>query len=264
MIKALFFDIDGTLVDFATGRIPDDVLDGLYQLKEKGYKLCLASGRPPAHLSKMTEQLREFPWDGMVLFNGQYCVDEKKEVVSERKIPVSSLQALIPYVLQHTDTPTLFFTLNHSYTLAQNETFNEGMRKAGLSNMIPLPITEEELLQKDIYQMNAYIPEEKDAEFVSQTKGIKSARWTPMFADMIPAEGGKPEGIKILLERFGIQPEECMAFGDGGNDITMLEFAGIGVAMGNANEQVKSHADYVTEACADSGLLKAFQHFELL
>ncbi len=264
MIKALFFDIDGTLVDFETHRIPDDVLKALYALKEKGYKLCLASGRPPVHLLGMTEQLQNFPWDAKVLFNGQYCVDENNHLISERKIAVSAIASLIPYLQKNPDIHAMFFDLQNSYVLWENKQFNEQAEKSGMKDMIPLVITADELLKKDIYQICPYIPEEKDDEFVAHAKGVKSARWTPVFADIIPEDGGKVEGIKAMLDLFEIKQEECMSFGDGGNDIGMLDFAGIGVAMGNANDRVKAHADYVTDDCKDSGLLKAFQHFELL
>ena len=93
---------------------------------------------------------------------------------------------------------------------------------------------------------------------------MKSARWTEEFADMIPLEGGKPVGMQKILDYYGIDQKDTIAFGDGGNDMTMLEFAEIGVAMGNANDEVKSHADYVTDTSENDGILKAFQHFGIL
>ena len=64
-----------------------------------------------------------------------------------------------------------------------------------------------------------------------------------------------------MAARFGIGIEETMAFGDGGNDVAMLRRAGIGVAMGNANDAVKSQADYVTTSVDEDGVLRALQHF---
>ena len=112
--------------------------------------------------------------------------------------------------------------------------------------------------------MSAYIPAERDAEFLSHAPGMMSARWSPHFADMIREHGGKPEGIKAALALHGLKREEAIAFGDGGNDIAMLAYAGTGVAMGNASDEVKAHADYVTDDCENDGIYSAFKHFGLI
>jgi hydroxymethylpyrimidine pyrophosphatase-like HAD family hydrolase len=67
-----------------------------------------------------------------------------------------------------------------------------------------------------------------------------------------------------MLDRYGLTKEECMAFGDGGNDISMLEYVEIGVAMGNALPEVKAAADYVTAPIDEGGLADAFKHFNLI
>ena len=71
-------------------------------------------------------------------------------------------------------------------------------------------------------------------------------------------------GIQKVLEHYGIRREEIIAFGDGENDMDMLQFAGIGVAMGNAGPEVKEAADYVTEHIDEDGLEKALRHYGLL
>lgn len=67
-----------------------------------------------------------------------------------------------------------------------------------------------------------------------------------------------------MLDRFGISRDESMAFGDGGNDISMLDYVSLGVAMGNANDTVKSHADYITDECDQDGVVSALKHFKLI
>ena len=74
----------------------------------------------------------------------------------------------------------------------------------------------------------------------------------------------KASGLKRLVERWGISPEQCAAFGDGGNDITMLRHAAIGVAMGQAKEDVKAAADYVTAPIDEDGISKAMKHFGII
>ena len=85
-----------------------------------------------------------------------------------------------------------------------------------------------------------------------------------IFADILPEGGGKPNGLAAMLKHFGWTRDEAIAFGDGGNDVTMLDYAGIGVAMGNACDTAKQAADYVTDDIMKDGLAKALGHFHLI
>ena len=82
--------------------------------------------------------------------------------------------------------------------------------------------------------------------------------------DLILKSGGKVAGIRHVIEREGIRPEECIAFGDAENDIEMLEYCGIGVAMGNAQDQVKKIADHVTSSVDDDGIRNALRSYGIV
>ena len=82
--------------------------------------------------------------------------------------------------------------------------------------------------------------------------------------DIISEGGGKVFGIQKYLEYLDIRKEEIMAFGDAQNDVEMLQYAAIGVAMGNAKPEVQAIADYVTASVDDDGIEKALKHFELI
>ena len=92
---------------------------------------------------------------------------------------------------------------------------------------------------EDIYQLSAFLPPEKEAEFLRRCPGCLAVRWEDDFCDILPEGGGKPNGLAHTLAHLGLTREQCIAFGDGGNDVTMLEYAGIGVAMGNACDAAK-------------------------
>ena len=117
---------------------------------------------------------------------------------------------------------------------------------------------------EDIYQLSAFLPPEKEAEFLRRCPGCLAVRWEDDFCDILPEGGGKPNGLRQTLAHLGLTREQCIAFGDGGNDVTMLEYAGIGVAMGNACEEAKAAADYVTDDIMKDGLAKALEHFGLI
>ena len=88
--------------------------------------------------------------------------------------------------------------------------------------------------------------------------------WHDTGIDIVAKGSGKDVGIKHFIERYGIERDDTMAFGDGENDIRMLKYAGVGVALGNAKEEVKRIADYVTADIDDDGVEKALKHFGLI
>ena len=89
-------------------------------------------------------------------------------------------------------------------------------------------------------------------------------RWHPLFADIIHRNISKANGLEEIAKALDLQHEETMAFGDGGNDIPILHKAGIGVAMGNASDDVKAQADYITTSVDEDGVWNALRQFKLI
>ena len=105
---------------------------------------------------------------------------------------------------------------------------------------------------------------EQEKEIMPQLPGCASARWYPTFCDITSATADKARGIRAMADYLGFDISETMAFGDGGNDRPMLCAAGIGVAMGNAVDEVKAHADYVTSTVDEDGVWNALRHFDII
>lgn len=263
-MKAAFFDIDGTLKPFNEIELRDTTIAMLHALQEIGIKVFLASGRPPVQLPLLGKKLNDFPWDGYVLLNGQYVMDKDNHCFYKLPICKEALHSLVPWLKENADYACTFMEENDSYDITFNKAHYEYLKSIGKEDYmlrVEDPVCS---YTHDTYQICPRIPSKDDAEWVKHAPGMKSARWTEEFADMIPLEGGKPVGMQKILDYYGIDQKDTIAFGDGGNDMTMLEFAGVGVAMGNANDEVKSHADYVTDTSENDGILKAFQHFGIL
>lgn len=198
MIKAAFFDIDGTLFSHTMHKIPDSARKAVHLLRENGVKVFLATGRGIRTLKKVS--WGDLVFDGYITLNGQICLDARENV----------------------------------------------------------------LFEAPIYQMIGYMTRKETENLAPKIPNCKITRWYEDGIDIISKDGGKDHGIRKILEVHGFTREESIAFGDSDNDLEMLEFAGIGVAMGNAAESVKEVADYVTSHIDEDGIWNACKHFELI
>ena len=109
-----------------------------------------------------------------------------------------------------------------------------------------------------------FAQKQEEKPFTSQYDQFRFIRWHEYSTDVLPSGGSKAEGIKILMDRVGFQLDEVYAFGDGLNDIEMLQAVGHGVAMGNASQIVKKQADYITKDVADEGIYYGLKQLKLI
>ena len=257
MIRMVFFDIDGTLTDFDTHRIPDHVFVVLRRLKEQGIKLIIATGRGKDGLSV----LEQFPFDGYITLNGQYCFDENGTVLYENTIDPASIRQLLEE-LKRNPVPCGFQLEHERIFNFRNELVDEIHAITGNDDAPAGDISGIEY--KGIYQCMIFMDEEGERRLLSKIPNCRSARWYPTFFDLSPEGGTKVRGMELFMRHYGISREETVAFGDGGNDLEMIRFAGIGVAMGNAGESLKDAADYVTETTANHGIEQALSRYGVL
>lgn len=257
MIKAIFFDIDGTLVSFKTHAIPQSTIDAINELKRNGIKVFISTGRPKAIMNN----LGDLEFDGYITMNGAYCFAGKNEVIYKSSIAEDDVETLAHYVKKKFIT-CIFVKEKKMYIS------NPGWLSDEFSstlNIEPLPeISALDVIGTEIFQVSPFITPGQEKELMTMIPHCVSGRWHPSFTDIVAAGNGKQRGMDEILKHFDIALEETMAFGDGGNDIAMLKHAAIGVAMGNAKEEVKRAADYVTAAVDNDGIAKALKHFELL
>lgn len=122
MIKAIFFDIDGTLISHATHTVPQSAKDSLEELRQKGIKLFIATGRNPMWIPVLEEKIG-FNFDGHVTINGQYCTYNGK-VIHSKTIPTEGLEKIIPYMEEH-KIACQFVELDHMYINRSNEKVEE-------------------------------------------------------------------------------------------------------------------------------------------
>lgn len=257
-IEAVFFDIDGTLMSFKTHKVSPSTEEAISLLQRKGIKTILSTGRSINSL----DHVKYLKFDGYITFNGGYCVAKDGEVLFKKAIHAEDIQAVLDYAQR---TPISFSFMSEREVTIHNVT----PEIAGLYAQLNLPVPQKTVFDavecSSILQANIFLSPEDEIDFMqSVMPNSLATRWTPLFADVNPVGQSKKVGIDIFCDHFGIMTSKTMAFGDGGNDITMLQHVNIGVAMGNANEDVKLVADYVTDDVDSDGIWKALKHYELI
>ncbi len=245
-IKIAFFDIDGTLIDINKKVISERILETLARLKQKGILICLATGRAPLTLPRFPKT----DFDVFLTFNGSYCFNSEK-VIFSNPIPVQDVKQLIKNAAQ-IGRPVSIATKDRIAANGADQDLVDYYGYAGLK--VEIADDFEQLLQEEVYQVMMGCCE---SEYISMMKGIRQAKitaWWDRAVDIIPADGGKGKAIEKVLEYYHMDKSEAIAFGDGNNDIEMLQSVGTGVAMGNGSEQLKAVADDVCGHAADDGI----------
>jgi len=259
MIKAIFFDIDGTLLSHQTKKVPKSTKLALHLLKEKEILTFIATGR---HISEMKDlPIDDLEFEGYITLNGQYCYNQK-ELIYDLPIHQQDINNMINDI-DKKPFPCIFVEKELMY-INYNDEIVQTVQDA-ISTPLPDINDLHRGLTQPIYQVIPYgINEEKENRILELMPHCKKTRWHPLAIDLIPKNGGKQNGIKQVLKYYHIHQDETMAFGDGHNDIDMFQFCHIGVALGNADDEVKSQADYVTNDIDDDGIYNALKHFHIL
>lgn len=257
-IKAVFFDIDGTLISFKTHEVPKSTIEAIKELQDKGIKAILATGRSINSI----EHVKHLDFDGYITFNGGYCLTKDLEVLYREPIDARDIESVLAYAKEK--------ALSFSFMSEREITIHDVTPEiAGMYAHLNLPVPKlvdmETVDTGSILQTNIFLGPEDEQEFMEKVMpNSLSSRWTPLFADVNPKGLSKKVGIDIFCKHFGVELEETMAFGDGGNDISMLKHVKVGVAMGNANPEVKEISDYVTDDVDDDGIWNALKKFEVI
>jgi len=257
MIKAIFLDYDGTVYSHTSKSIPLSAVKAINELTSKGILVFIATGRCKKEMEVL--ELADINLSGLVACNGQCVFNSKGELIfswpcegllKEKIVDVFANNKVPGYIVTKDDFYSNYFT--DFYYNTQKE----------LGGMVG-PV--KQYHSEDIYMCAFFAQNEEERKHLEVFKGLGNlTTWYEGIIDINPLGCDKVTGIQKTLEKYGIDISEAMAIGDSDNDASMIEYCGVGVAMGNGKQQVKDVADYVTDSIDDDGLYKAFKHYGLL
>lgn len=253
MIKAIFFDIDGTLLDHSgeESLFHPSTAAALAALQRRGIKVFVSTGRGPGIMGAFRDM---FPFDGFVTFNGQLVLLRDGTVLHRAAHAPEDVRAMTE-LARRAGISGLVMGETESWPLSDCPQ-TRGFYK-WLGQKFP-PVYDIKLADETpVMQLTLYESQETAGAVLAPVKGARVVACGPGMVDVIPIGGGKEAGLNAVIGHYGLKREETAAFGDGMNDLGMLKWAGIGVAMGNAEPEVKAAADYVTTPVWADGVKNA-------
>ena len=275
MIRAILLDIDGTLTNDKK-EITPKTREALLKAQENGVRLALASGRPDQGLVKFAKILEMEKHHGIfVCYNGAKVMDcQSGEVYFDQAMSIEEAKAVLEHMIKFDVSPIIargeYMYTNDVYSgflerngdpinIIEYESRSNGYllaEKRDLAEFVDFPV--EKIL-------NAGEPDYLQAHYEEMMEPFKdtlSCMFTaPVYFEFTAKGVDKAKAIDTAFRKMGYSPCELMAFGDAQNDLSMLKYAGIGVAMGNAVEEVKEAADYVTLSNNDDGIAAALAEY---
>ncbi len=274
-IKAILLDIDGTLTN-SKKVITPKTLEALKKAQDQGATLVIASGRPAKGLVQYGNQLDMADHHGLfVCYNGGRVVDcETDQVLVDFTMTVEEVKSVLHHIKQFDLRPVItegdYMLVNDVYDCMIKDgerEFNVLQYESRMNGYIlkEIPDLEEYVdfpCNKILTAADSAYLKEKFEAIRKPFEGKLSSMFTANFYyEFTPMGIDKGAALRPAMEKLGIKPEECIAFGDAENDIPMLQYAGVGVAMGNATEPVKAIADYITLSNEEDGIAEALYKY---
>lgn len=260
-VKAVVFDVDGTLYDYKTGSVPDSAIEAVHRLKEKGFLIIVATGRTMAMLdSRITKELAP---DYYILSNGALVSDRNNLLIFSRPFSRTETELLVnlteeyggAMILKYQNENCIYFDYEAGRRLwdvgpgmvEQSTYFDEMHRTHNRRLPAGISIYGDEALKRAV-QSFFTVDEFKDAHGM----------------DVLREGVHKMTGLKRLLRRLGMGTENIIAYGDSGNDMEMIAQAAVGIAMGNGKQELKEAADFVCPCSWEDGIARSLYEMQMI
>lgn len=262
--KLLVLDVDGTLLN-GDREISKRTLAALLKVQQMGVRIVLASGRPTYGLLPLAKTLELGNYGGFILsYNGcQIISAQNGEIVFERRINPE----MLPYLEKKARKNGFAIFTYHDDTIIANNPENEYIQSEARLNNLKLIKEEEFSIGVDFAPCKCMLVSDDVEALIALEQLWKSRlngalevfRSEPYFLEVVPCGIDKANSLGALLEHLDIKRDEVIAIGDGVCDVTMIQLAGLGVAMGHSQDSVRVCADYVTATNEEDGVAQAVE-----
>ena len=262
--KLLVLDVDGTLLNDER-EISKRTLAALLKVQQMGVRIVLASGRPTYGLMPLAKTLELGNYGGFVLsYNGcQIIKAQNGEILFERRINPE----MLPYLEKKARKNGFAIFTYHDDTLITDSPDNEYIKNEALLNNLKIIKEDEFSTAIDFAPCKCMLVSDKEEALIELEQHwekrlagtLDAFRSEPYFLEVVPCGVNKANTLGALLEHLEVTREEAIAVGDGVCDVTMLQLAGMGVAMGHSQDSVKVCADYVTASNEEDGVALAVE-----
>lgn len=262
--KLLVLDVAGTLLNDER-EISKRTLAALLKVQQMGVRIVLASGRPTYGLMPLAKTLELGNYGGFVLsYNGcQIIKAQNGEILFERRINPE----MLPYLEKKARKNGFAIFTYHNDTLITDSPDNEYIKNEALLNNLKIIKEDEFSTAIDFAPCKCMLVSDKEEALIELEQHwekrlagtLDAFRSEPYFLEVVPCGVNKANTLGALLEHLGVTREEVIAVGDGVCDVTMLQLAGMGVAMGHSQDSVKVCADYVTASNEEDGVALAVE-----
>ncbi len=255
--KYIFADFDGTIIDHGTNSIPDSTKEAIRLLQENGHEIILNTGRGPSLFYGVDKLLNI---ESYIASNGRYVVHNGK-VLYHKYIDKKVVEELTK--LAYESKIDVAFSSASDYVL--NSNFNN--LSNNFSDVFHLKYPEVKHnyhLDNEVYQINLFYNKSDYKKFGKLFPTLHFNFSNSYGLDVNEKGGLKELGMKVFEEKLGISNKDTIAIGDGHNDISMIEYANIGIAMGNSVKDLKDAADIITDNVDDDGFYNVFKKLKLI
>jgi Cof subfamily protein (haloacid dehalogenase superfamily) len=256
--KLIFFDIDNTLIDhFNGGIVPKSTIDALFKLRANNHIVGIATGKGPQYIKRF---LPEFAFNTFVSLNGNYVVLEDELIFSD-SFESEEIKKFIDYCIIN-DYPLMCGDLDGTKTIWKD---NEKIKNYyNYFNASYPKIIEDYLSLGSIHQMSVMVNPLEEAKVIKDFPNFTYARMNDYGINVNPPGGGKEKGLKEILAKTSYTIDDLVVFGDGLNDTGMFKLAQTSVALGNAADDLKTLASYISTPVYDDGVYKACLELDLI
>ena len=250
----VFFDLDGTLMN-AQSHIDDSVATAVHELHDNGYLPVISTGRSTNELQHV---LGPTGIDTYITLNGAY-IESEGTVVYESSLDDQTIESVLETVDKFGDTLAM-------HTKDTTKVYSDKPIVTEFYNSVHIerPKIDPNFYKHNIIPMIIVISNEGPERYQKLFPGLNFFKTGKYSIDTVKKDVSKMHGIKHLLNGLDLENKPVYAFGDGANDVPMIEFADHGVAMANGIDEVKELAEFITTANTDNGIVNGLKHFELI